>query len=89
MRIRTFVKSGSVKQVAIPITSEPIEVAQELEQYIISAVKGHYTEEMPMVFITPFFGTMGTAVSEDALAKKLSGIAYRGELWFDRNCLYE
>ena len=74
--IRAFVKSGSVKQVAIPITSEPIEVTQELEQCIISAVKGHYTEEMPMVFITPFFGTMGTAVSEDALAKKLSGIAY-------------
>lgn len=70
--IRTFIKSGSVKQVAIPITSEPIEVTQELEQCIISAVKGHYTEEMPMVFITPFFGTMGTAVSEDALAKKLS-----------------
>ena len=74
--IRTFINSGFVKHPQVPITATPIEMTDELEDWLATAVREEYDGEMPLVLATRFFDCMGYAVDEYSLAKKLAGIAY-------------
>ena len=74
--IRTFINSGFVKQPQVPITATPIEMTDELEDWLSTAVREEYDGEMPLVLATRFFDCMGYAVDEYSLARKLAGVAY-------------
>ena len=74
--IRTFINSGFVKQPQVSITATPIEMTDELEDWLATAVREEYDGEMPLVLATRFFDCIGYAVDEYSLAKKLAGIAY-------------
>jgi len=74
--IRAFVNSVYVKQPRVAITSEPIDVTEELEDWLVAIVKGEYDCEIPLVLATPYFDCMGCAIDEFEIAKKLTGVAY-------------
>lgn len=74
--IRTFVNSGFLKQPKVPITSKPIEPTSELLDWIASAIKEEYDDELPLVLATTYFDTRATEIEEYSLAKKLAGFAY-------------
>ncbi len=74
--IRCFVSSGYLKQPDVKITQNPISVTDELEAWVSSAAREEYMGDMPIVLVTQFFDSMGYAVDEYALARKLAGVAY-------------
>ena len=74
--IRTFVNSEYIKQPTVPITSKPIEPTAELIDWIASAIKEEYMEELPLVLATSYFDTRATEIDEYSLSKKLAGFAY-------------
>ncbi len=74
--IRTFINSSFTKQPKVPITASPIETTPDLEDWLATAVREEYDGEMPLVFATRYYDSMGYAIDEDSLAKKLAGIAY-------------
>ena len=74
--IRYFVNSGYLKQPDVEITQNPITATDELEAWVASAAREEYMGDMPIVLVTQFFGSMGYAVDEYDLARKLAGIAY-------------
>ena len=74
--IRCFVSSGYLKQPDVKITQNPIAVNDELEAWVASAAREEYMGDMPIVLITQFFDSMGYAVDDYDLARKLAGVAY-------------
>ena len=74
--IRTFVNSCYLKQTELPIIEQPLNLTSEIEPWLIKAIKGRYDLEMPLIWVAQYYDSMGFAVNEDTLAKKLAGIAY-------------
>lgn len=74
--IRTFINSGFVKQPRMPITSNPIDAADNLLDLLTDAIRGEYKEYLPLILVTTYFDSMATEINELALAKKLAGLAY-------------
>lgn len=74
--IRVFVNSGYVLQPQIPITENPIYLGNEHLDWIASAVREEYQEEIPLVLATQYFDSMATEIDAPSLAKTLAGIAY-------------
>lgn len=73
--IRTFIKSGWVKENCLPITAEPIILNREAVEVLVSAIKGSYEGSLPLVYVSKLFDSTGYEVDETQLAKDLAGIA--------------
>lgn len=74
--IRQFINSGFVKQSAIPVTGQPLELTPEVIDLVVSGIREEYTAELPLVLITAYFGTLAGEVGEETIARKLAGMAY-------------
>ncbi len=74
--IRTFVNSGYVKQPKVPITSRTIDATNDLLDWIADAIREEYTEELPLILATTYFGSQAIEIDDFALSKKLAGLAY-------------
>lgn len=74
--IRVFVNSGYVKQPRVPITSRTIDATDDLVGWIAAAIREEYTEELPLILATTYFGSQATEIDDFALSRKLAGLAY-------------
>lgn len=74
--IRVFVNSGYVKQPKVPITSRTVEATNELLDWIAAAIREEYTEELPLILATTYFGSQAIEIDDFALPRKLAGLAY-------------
>ena len=74
--IRVFVNSGYVMQPRVPITSRTVEATNDLLDWIAAAIREEYTEDMPLILATTYFGNQATEIDDFALSRKLAGLAY-------------
>lgn len=74
--INYFVESGFVKHSEIPIKTTPVEMSDGLIDWIANAYQEKYTDDIPLVLATNYFGSMACEIDEIAVAKKLAGIAH-------------
>ena len=74
--IRYFVDSGFLKQSKIPLTSLPIEMTDNLIDWIACAYQEQYDDDTPLVFATTYFDSTASEIDESVVARKLSGIAH-------------
>ena len=74
--INYYVESGFVKHSEIPIKTTPVEMSDGLIDWIANAYQEKYTDDIPLVLATNYFGSMACEIDEIAVAKKLAGIAH-------------
>lgn len=63
-------------QPRVPITSRTVEATNDLLDWIAAAIREEYTEDMPLILATTYFGNQATEIDDFALSRKLAGLAY-------------
>lgn len=74
--IRVFVNSGYVKQPKVHISSHTMDATDDMVDWIAAAIREEYTEDMPLILATTYFGSRATEIDDVALSRKLAGLAY-------------
>lgn len=74
--INYFVESGFVKYSGIPIKTTPVEMSEGLIEWMANAYQEKYMDDIPLVLVTTYFGSMACEIDEIAVARKLAGIAH-------------
>ncbi|MCD8294224.1 MAG: hypothetical protein LUE27_03100 [Clostridia bacterium] len=74
--IQELMASRQIKDPAVPFTTSYIEAGEEHKDWLASAMKPGYSDDVPVVVVSQCFGSYGYDVNVDQLAKDFYGIAH-------------
>ena len=74
--IRFFVESGFIKHSEIPVKTSPVEMTDNIIEWIANAYQEKYADDIPLVLATTYFNSMACEIDENTVARKLAGIAH-------------